>query len=91
MKCALAVKTVMILVFVARCGAVPTTAPSKEELSKAQVNSLNIALVCWHHLSWERRVMSFLRDSVRPMSLLFEFCNNKLKMCFSFFRINNCF
>ncbi|XP_044078702.1 matrix metallopeptidase 30 [Siniperca chuatsi] len=36
MEGALAVKTVMMVVIVAHCGAVPTTSPSQEELSKAQ-------------------------------------------------------
>ncbi|XP_070772985.1 matrix metallopeptidase 30 [Enoplosus armatus] len=36
MEGALAVKAVMIIVIVAHCGAVPTTSPSQEELSKAQ-------------------------------------------------------
>ncbi|XP_031727456.1 matrix metallopeptidase 30 [Anarrhichthys ocellatus] len=36
MEPALAVKTVMIVVIVALCGAVPTTSPSHEELAKAQ-------------------------------------------------------
>ncbi|XP_023273498.1 collagenase 3-like [Seriola lalandi dorsalis] len=36
MEGALAVKTVLIVVIVALCGAVPTTSPSQEELSKAQ-------------------------------------------------------
>uniref|UniRef100_A0A8D3BQH9 Matrix metallopeptidase 30 n=1 Tax=Scophthalmus maximus TaxID=52904 RepID=A0A8D3BQH9_SCOMX len=36
MEGALAVKTVMVVVVVALCGAVPTTSPSQEELSKAQ-------------------------------------------------------
>ncbi|XP_071316695.1 matrix metallopeptidase 30 [Trachinotus anak] len=36
MEGALAVKTVLVVVTVALCGAVPTTSPSQEELSKAQ-------------------------------------------------------
>ncbi|XP_070700184.1 matrix metallopeptidase 30 [Pempheris klunzingeri] len=36
MEGALAVKTVMMVVIVVNCGAVPTTSPSQEELSKAQ-------------------------------------------------------
>lgn len=40
MEGALAVKTVMVVVVVALCGAVPTTSPSQEELSKAQVNQV---------------------------------------------------
>lgn len=42
MEGALAVKSVMMVVIVALCGAVPTTSPSQEELSKAQVNMNSI-------------------------------------------------
>lgn len=33
------------MVFVAQCGAVPTPAPSEEELSKAQVNMSHLFFV----------------------------------------------
>lgn len=38
MGVALVVKTVMIVLVVANCGAVPTASTSQEEVSKAQVN-----------------------------------------------------
>lgn len=60
MEGVLAVKSVMMVAVVALCGAVPTTSPSQEELSKAQVNmhyikvlsKLKYFSVYIHYLIW---------------------------------------
>lgn len=83
MEGALAAKTVMIVVFVAHCGAVPTTSPSQEELSKAKVKhgvfSVGVLLLVLFNqwiISGREETSVFLCDSVR--TILCQLINNKV-------------
>lgn len=82
MEGALAAQTVMMVVFVAHCGAVPTTSPSQEELSKAkvkQVFSVGVLLLVLFNqwiISGGEEPSVFLCDSVR--TILCQPINNKV-------------
>lgn len=59
MKGALAVKSLIVVVLAAFCGAVPTTAPSQEDISKAQVN---MHVFCWCRYYRRRGQLDYLTN-----------------------------
>lgn len=81
MEGALAAKTVMIAALVAHCGAVPTTSPSQEELSKAQVKRVQIMLFC---LS-----LNLLMPLVFHTLSTIQFLHMKRKSRFAAFKLNS--
>lgn len=60
----LAIRAVMIVMVVALCGAVPTTSPSQQELTKAQVNMSCLFVLFNLVISGREEHSVFLCDSV---------------------------